>query len=99
MRDPLGIVGTTVDRRYAIRRFVAEGGFGVVYEAEALALAVKVAIKVLRSEILATSPEARVRFEQEARVLARLRHPGIVAITDASHLDDGTPYLALEWID
>ncbi len=99
MRDPLGIVGTTIDRRYAIRRFVAEGGFGNVYEAEALALGVKVAIKVLRSEILASSPEARARFEQEARVLARLRHPGIVSITDASHLDDGTPYLALEWID
>jgi len=99
MRDPLGIVGTTVDRRYAIRRFVAEGGFGIVYEAEALALGVKVALKVLRSEILASSNEARARFEQEARVLARLRHPGIVSITDASHLDDGTPYLALEWID
>jgi eukaryotic-like serine/threonine-protein kinase len=99
MRDPLGLVGTTIDRRYSVRRFVAEGGFGIVYEAEALALGVKVAIKVLRSEILASNPEARTRFEQEARVLAKLRHPGIVAITDASHLDDGTPYLALEWID
>ncbi len=99
MRDPLGIVGTTIDRRYAVRRFVAEGGFGLVYEAEALALGVTVAIKVLRSEILASSPEARTRFEQEARVLAKLRHPGIVSITDASHLDDGTPYLALEWIE
>lgn len=102
MRDPLGIVGTTVDRRYAIRRFVAEGGFGIVYEAEAVALGMKVAIKVLRSEILASTAlggSARTRFEQEARVLAKLRHPGIVSITDASHLDDGTPYLALEWID
>lgn len=102
MRDPLGIVGTTIDRRYAVRRFVAEGGFGIVYEAEATALGVKVAIKVLRSEILASSTlgaEARTRFEQEARVLAKLRHPGIVSITDASHLDDGTPYLALEWIE
>ncbi|MBI2390796.1 MAG: SUMF1/EgtB/PvdO family nonheme iron enzyme [Deltaproteobacteria bacterium] len=99
MRDPYGIVGKTIDRRYAIARFVAEGGYGVVYQAEAVALGVKVAIKVLRSEIVASSPEARARFDQEARVLAKLRHPGIVAITDASHLDDGTPYLALEWID
>jgi len=99
MRDPYGIVGRTIDRRYLVSRFVAEGGFGVVYEAEAVALGVKVAIKVLRSEIVASSPEARARFDQEARVLARLRHPGIVSITDASHLDDGTPYLALEWID
>lgn len=99
MRDPYGIVGRTIDRRYLVSRFVAEGGFGVVYEAEAIALGVKVAIKVLRSEIVASSPEARARFDQEARVLARLRHPGIVSITDSSHLDDGTPYLALEWID
>jgi serine/threonine-protein kinase len=99
MRDPLGIVGTTIDRRYAIRRAVAEGGFGVVYEAEAVALGVTVAIKVLRSEIVERSPEARARFAQEARLLARLRHPGIVGLGDASTLDDGTPYLALEWID
>ena len=99
MRDPYGIVGRTIDRRYLVSRFVAEGGFGVVYEAEAVALGVKVAIKVLRTEIVASSPEARARFDQEARVLARLRHPGIVSITDASHLDDGTPYLPLEWID
>lgn len=103
MRDPYGIVGRTIDRRYLVSRFVAEGGFGVVYEAEAIALGVKVAIKVLRSEIVASSPEARARFDQEARVLARLRHPGIVSITDSSHLTgdehEGTPYLALEWID
>lgn len=99
MRDPFGIVGTTIDRRYAIRRVVAEGGFGVVYEAEAVALGVKVAIKVLKSEMVSSSPEALARFEQEARLLARLRHPAIVSLTDAAHLDDGTPYLALEWIE
>lgn len=99
MRDPYDLVHRTLDRRYAIARVVAEGGFGVVYEADAVALGVKVAIKVLRSEILSSSPEARARFDQEAKLLARLRHPGIVSLTDAAHLDDGTPYLALEWID
>ena len=56
-RDPFGIVGTTIDRRYEVRRVVAEGGFGVVYEAEAIALGVKVAIKVLRAEAVSSSPD------------------------------------------
>lgn len=99
MRDPFGIVGTTIDRRYEVRRVVAEGGFGVVYEAEAVALGVKVAIKVLKAEAMSSSPEARARFGQEAKLLARLRHPAIVSLTDAALLDDGTPYLALEWIE
>ncbi|MGZ5971601.1 MAG: bifunctional serine/threonine-protein kinase/formylglycine-generating enzyme family protein [Polyangiales bacterium] len=92
-------MGTTIDRRYEVRRVVAEGGFGVVYEAEAIALGVKVAIKVLRAEAVSSSPEARARFAQEAKLLARLRHPAIVSLTDAAHLEDGTPYLALEWIE
>jgi serine/threonine-protein kinase len=99
MRDPFGIVGTTIDRRYQVRAVVAEGGFGVVYEAEAIALGVKVAIKVLKADAVSSSPEARARFAQEAKLLARLRHPAIVSLTDAAHLEDGTPYLALEWIE
>ncbi|MBL8717238.1 MAG: SUMF1/EgtB/PvdO family nonheme iron enzyme [Myxococcales bacterium] len=99
MRDPLGLVGTTIDRRYEVRRIVAEGGFGLVYEAEAVALGVPVAIKVLRAELLESSPEARARFGQEAKLLVRMRHPAIVQLSDAAHLDDGTPYLVLEWIE
>src|SRR5438094_942093 len=37
MRDPHGLVGTTLDRRYAVTRVVAEGGFGVVYRGDVLA--------------------------------------------------------------
>ena len=98
MRDPYGIVGKTIDRRYAVRRVVAEGGFGVVYEAEAVSLGVPVALKVLRVD-MGTSPEVRARFEQEAKLLARLKHAAIVELTDAAHLEDGTPYLVLAWIE
>jgi serine/threonine protein kinase len=98
-RDPFGIVGTTVDRRYHVRRLVAEGGFGVVYEAEAIQLGMPVALKVLRGEVATSSTDARARFLQEAKVLVRLRHAAIVELTDAAHLDDGTPYLVLAWLD
>jgi len=98
-RDPFGIVGTTVDRRYHVRRLVAEGGFGVVYEAEAIQLGMPVALKVLRGEVATSSSDARARFLQEAKLLVRLRHAAIVELTDAAHLDDGTPYLVLAWLD
>ena len=107
MRDPHGLVGTTLDRRYAVQRVVAEGGFGLVYQAEALALGVPVALKVLRGEALddaadgtsSSGDQVRARFEQEAKLLARLKHPAIVELTDAAHLPDGTPYLVLAWIE
>jgi serine/threonine protein kinase/formylglycine-generating enzyme required for sulfatase activity len=98
MRDPYDIVGKTIDRRYAVRRVVAEGGFGVVYEAEAISLGVPVALKVLRVD-MGTSPDVRARFEQEAKLLARLKHHAIVELTDAAQLEDGTPYLVLAWIE
>ncbi len=99
MRDPYGIVGQTIDRRYAVKRVVAEGGFGVVYEAEAVSLGVPVALKVLRLEMQDAGPDVRARFAQEAKLLARLKHPAIVELTDAAHLEDGTPYLVLAWIE
>ena len=99
MRDPYDLVGTLVDRRYAVKRVVAEGGFGVVYEAQAISLGLPVALKVLRDEALLSSEEQRARFAQEAKLLARLKHPAIVELADASHLPDGTPYLVLAWIE
>lgn len=106
-RDPFAIVGTLVERKYRVDRVVARGGFGVVYAGHHLGLDVPVAIKVLKpaSE---TSDDAFIdllaQFLDEARTLARLRHPNIVAVLDAgvAHLDDmpaGVPWMVLEWLE
>jgi tetratricopeptide (TPR) repeat protein len=64
---------------FRIERTLGQGGMGVVYEAVDLALQRPVALKKLRAEI-ADNPRERARFLKEARTVAALRHPNIVAI-------------------
>lgn len=81
---------------YGILGTLGRGGMGVVYQARHLALNRTVAIKMIGLEAR-TDPMARRRFLQEARVLARLRHPAIVEIFDIGETD-GQPFLVLEYM-
>ncbi|MBL8716280.1 MAG: serine/threonine protein kinase [Myxococcales bacterium] len=90
-------LGTTIVGRYAIEALLGQGGFGVVYRAVHLALAQPVALKFL-SASWAGSPEIRARFQREAFTLARLRHPGIVAVHDFGEVD-GSLFLAMELVE
>jgi len=63
-------------------REIARGGMGVVYEAEDVELRRRVAIKVLASEL--ASEHAVEHMRDEARTIAKLEHPGIVPLHDAS---------------
>ncbi|HTN88430.1 MAG TPA: serine/threonine-protein kinase [Sorangium sp.] len=74
------------------------GGFGVVHRAWPLEGGAAVALKVLRRE-LSLLPAMLRRFQQEAEVLARLRHPAIVEIRGVGAVDDGRPYIAMEWLE
>jgi serine/threonine protein kinase len=82
--------------RYRLVSVIGRGGMGVVYEAEDLALNRRVALKVLSIEI--DSPEAAQRLEREARIIARLEHPGIVPIHDVGRLADGRIYYAMKLV-
>ena len=66
---------------YKIVSLIGEGGMGNVYLGEHTSIGRKVAIKVLRPE-LASNEEIRSRFKNEASVMARLQHPGIVSLFD-----------------
>jgi serine/threonine-protein kinase len=74
-------VGQTLARRYRILRLVGEGGMGSVYEAMQLNLGRRLALKVLHPHIVRV-PGVPERFQREAEVLARLRHPGSVEVLD-----------------
>lgn len=77
-------------------RLLGRGGFGAVYEATDAA-GRPVAVKVLAREV---STVALVRFEREAELLARLRHPGILAVHAWGPPADGAPaYLVCERIE
>ena len=83
--------------RYQVRGALGTGGFGAVYLGHDTQLDRRVAIKVLHGG--PGAPPARVeRFLQEARRLAQLSHPGIVAVHDVG-LDGGQAYLVSDFLD
>src|SRR5262249_12207586 len=84
---------------YRVRRLIAEGGMGAVFEAEQENPSRTVALKLIRSGY--TSPEILRRFEQESQALGRLQHPGIARIYEAGCADTDfgpQPYFAMELI-
>ncbi len=74
---------------------LGRGGMGRVVEARDLRLGRPVAVKELRGR----DRELAARFEREARITARLQHPGIVPIYEMGRWPDGTPFYAMRIVD
>jgi serine/threonine-protein kinase len=89
--DPDMLAGTP----YRIGVKLGEGSSATVYEAEHVELGRKVALKVL-SPAHASATDAIDRFRREARVVARLSHPNLVALHDFGKSLDGRVFLAME---
>ncbi len=81
---------------YVLDRLLGRGGMGIVYAAHQVALNRWVALKFIRSGLLATA-EDQARFRSEASSAARLRHPGIVAVYDFGSWE-GYEYISMEWV-
>ncbi|WP_437282756.1 protein kinase [Sorangium sp. So ce375] len=95
-------VGALVDGRYQVLGHLGSGGHSVVYEARQIVTTQRVALKLLRPEVLRRSRESssqEARFEREMQVIAQLSHPNIVRLLDAGRLPEGELYLALEYVD
>ncbi|MGD9571689.1 MAG: protein kinase [Thermoleophilia bacterium] len=90
-------VGTVLVDRYELQERLGVGGMGEVYRAFDRELERDVAIKSLLSH-LANEDDLVQRFRREARTLARVRHPGIIALYDMLRLSDGSLYLVLEFV-
>ncbi|MHB8954101.1 MAG: serine/threonine protein kinase [Pirellulaceae bacterium] len=83
--------------RYCVRRMLGAGAFASVYLAWDGQLQREVAVKVPHLARL-TDVDMRQRFLEEARAIARLEHPRIVAVYDACELEDGTVYLVMQYV-
>ncbi|MEV5766582.1 serine/threonine-protein kinase, partial [Micromonospora sp. NPDC052213] len=94
--------GVVLSERYRLGERVATGGMGAVWRCTDIMLEREVAVKVLLPALTA-DPEFTARFRAEARMLAALRHPGVVAVHDVgrSTLADGSQadYLVMEYVD
>lgn len=77
--------------------FIAKGGMGAVYRARQRSLDRDVAIKILPRE-LGADPEFHASFETEAKAMARLNHPNLIAVYDYGDVD-GMPYIVMEYVD
>ena len=81
---------------FALDEMLGSGGMGSVYRAHRVegGFAQVVAIKLL----LYAHPGLRERFRKEQRILAGLNHPSIAQMLDGGETDDGTPYIAMEYV-
>ena len=82
---------------YEIQSPLGAGGMGEVYRARDTRLDRIVAIKILPSH-LSENPEARQRFDREARTISSLNHPNICTLHDVGH-QDGVDYLVMEYLE
>ncbi|MCD0445325.1 PASTA domain-containing protein [Glycomyces sp. A-F 0318] len=90
-----GLTGAIVDGRYRLRRLIAQGGMADVYEAHDERLDRTVAVKMIT-----TAPVAGFdlkAFAHEARTIARLSHPNVVAVFDQG-VHEGMPYVVMEYV-
>lgn len=89
--------GTQLARRYEIGPLLGEGGMAEVYQGKDLRLGRQVAVKVLPPHF-AADRQAISRFEREARILASLNHPNILAIYDFDN-QDGRYFVVTEFLN
>jgi serine/threonine-protein kinase len=90
--------GSLVRGKYRIVSKLGQGGMGVVYLAEHILLGGNVALKFLAGD-LGKDPKFIKRFRMEARASHQLRHPNIVEVTDLDQGEDGSLFIAMEYVE
>jgi eukaryotic-like serine/threonine-protein kinase len=91
------LIGTVLSGRYRLESKLGSGGMSTVYLARDETLQRWVAVKVMHREI-SDQPDQLERFRREARAVAQLSHPNVVAVIDAGE-DGGYPYIVLEYVE
>jgi len=86
-------------RRYRVIRRLGQGGMGTVFLAEQIGVGNRpVALKVLNRKLL-DDPDFLLRFQNEAGSTGRIHHANVVTIYESAQADDGTPYIAMEYLE
>ena len=92
-------LAASLSRRFRLVRQLGAGGMGAVFLAEQIAVGNRpVALKVLSRKLL-DDPDFLLRFQNEAASTGRIHHANVVTIYESGQADDGTPYIAMEFLE
>ncbi|HSJ03827.1 MAG: serine/threonine protein kinase [Verrucomicrobium sp.] len=84
---------------YEVIELIGKGGMGAVYKARQISLDRLVAIKVLPPDLWSDEEDYDQRFRNEARLMARLMHPGMIAVFDFGEMKGGLLYIVMEYVE
>jgi eukaryotic-like serine/threonine-protein kinase len=87
--------GDVLGGKYRVERVLGEGGMGLVVAARHVELRQRVAVKVLKREMLDDGDQVE-RFMREARAAVRLRSEHSARVTDVGRLKNGAPFMVME---
>jgi serine/threonine-protein kinase len=90
--------GDVIGGRFQVEAHIGEGGMGEVYRATHVYLKRTVALKVLHRRLV-SNQDAWARFQREAELVSQLEGPNIVRTFDFGRLDDGQPFLSMEFVE
>ena len=91
-------VGMVLAGKYRVERLLGSGGMGFVMAARHVSLGKLVALKLMHANV-AVDPSSSQRFVREARAASRLHSEHIVRVIDLDTLADGSPYIAMEYLE
>jgi serine/threonine-protein kinase len=91
--------GSVLLGKYRVERLLGEGGMGWVVLATHLHLDQRVALKFMHKAQATGSPEGVARFLREARAAARIQSEHVARVSDVGTLEDGAPYLVMEYLE
>lgn len=97
MTDAVPSPGQVLAGKFRVERVLGKGGMGMVVAARHIHLDDRVAIKVLLPEMI--NAEIVARFIREAQAAVRIRSEHVARVSDVGALDDGAPYMVMEYLD
>ncbi len=90
------LIGQVLANRYEIESRLGEGAMGAVYRARHVKVGRAFAVKVLHPHLF--EPKVVMRFEREAELAGRLRHPNVIGVVDVGEVD-GMRYMVMDFAE
>src|SRR5439155_12526164 len=96
--DQEKLIGEVLANRYQIETRLGEGAMGAVFRARHVKVGRPFAVKVLHPRLL-VDKKVLQRFEREAELAGRLRHPNVIGVVDVGETTEGMRYMVMDFAE